>query len=188
MVFSWAAGPSARPDAKGNSMVIATSREASEGLRDSQDNAPRAAGGRGWRAGLKYGAAAPSWTPAIDISERPDAYVVTVEIPGIAVGEVRVSLADGILTVQGRRRPAPGAAREKTHRAERGYGTFRRLVTLPSSQVRGDRAEAAMGDGVLRILVPKAPGAAGAQAGLTWLLAVHEEAAAAPAALAGSRT
>jgi HSP20 family protein len=172
-------------DPRENKMTVAKSREGFEDLRAGQDDIPQAAGGRGWRAGLKYGAA-PSWTPAIDISERPDAYVVTVEIPGIAASEVRISMRDGILTVQGRRRAAPAAAREKTHRSERGYGAFRRLVTLPSSHVPGDRAEAAVRDGVLRIRVPKAPEA---QAGLIRLLATQEKTAATPAAApAGDRT
>jgi HSP20 family molecular chaperone IbpA len=165
--------------------MVSNSREAFEDLHAGQDDVPQAAGGRGWRAGLKYGAA-PSWTPAIDISERPDAYVITVEIPGIAASEVRISMRDGILMVQGRRRVVPGAAGEKTHRSERGYGSFRRLVTLPSSNVRGDRAEATVRDGVLRIRVPKAPEA---QAGLIRLLATQEETAATPAAThAGGRT
>jgi HSP20 family protein len=165
-------------------MTVARSREGFEVLRVGQDDVPQAAGGRGWRAGLKYGAA-PSWTPAIDIAERLDAYLVTVEIPGIAAGEVRISMRDGILTVQGRRRAAPRAAGEKIHRSERGYGAFRRLVTLPSSHVRGDGTEAAVRDGVPRIRVPKAPQA---QAGLIRLLATKEETAATPAAaLAGGR-
>jgi HSP20 family protein len=166
-------------------MTVAKTREAFEDPGARRNDIPQVAGGHGWRAGLKYGAA-PSWTPAIDISEHPDAYVVTVEIPGIAAGEVRISMRDGILTVQGRRRAAPGAAGEKIHRSERGYGAFRRLVTLPSSHVRGDKAEAAVRDGVLRIRVPKAPEA---QAGLIRLLATQGETAATPAAaLAGGRT
>src|ERR1700761_639205 len=69
-------------DPRENKMTVAKRREGFEDLRAGQDDIPQAAGGRGWRAGLKYGAA-PSWTPAIDISERPDAYVVTVEIPAL---------------------------------------------------------------------------------------------------------
>lgn len=47
--------------------------------------------------------------------------------------------------------------------SERGHGVFRRSVTLPSSHVNADRTEASARDGVLEILVPKAPRA---QAGL----------------------
>ncbi len=42
------------------------------------------------------------------------------------------------------------------HRAERYYGAFRRSITLPS-HVEADKIEASMQDGVLQIMVPKAP-------------------------------
>jgi HSP20 family protein len=91
------------------------------------------------------------------MSERADAYVVTVEIPGVTAGEVEITMEDGRLTIQGKRHAAREAAGDKIHRSERGHGAFRRLVTLPSSHVNGGRAEASARDGVLEILVPKAP-------------------------------
>jgi len=99
------------------------------------------------------------WRPAVDVSERWDAYVVTVEIPGISIGDVAVTMADGVLTIQGSRHAARGAASEKTHRSERGQGVFERRVTLPSSHVQADEARASAKDGVLEILVPKGTGA-----------------------------
>jgi HSP20 family protein len=42
------------------------------------------------------------------------------------------------------------------HRTERYYGAFRRSITLPS-HVEADKIEASVQDGVLQILVPKAP-------------------------------
>lgn len=66
-------------------------------------------------------------------------------------------MRDGILTVQGRRPSALGAAGEKTHRSERGHGTFRRLITLPSSYVQGDKAEAAVRDGGCGSWCPRHP-------------------------------
>jgi HSP20 family molecular chaperone IbpA len=38
------------------------------------------------------------WRPAVDVSERRDAYVVTVEIPGISVADVEVTGAFGGLS------------------------------------------------------------------------------------------
>ena len=112
--------------------------------------------------------------------------MVTVEIPGIRAGDVEVTMADGVLTIQGSRHDARGAAGEKIHRSERGRGVFQRLITLPSSHVKADGTKASARDGVLRILVPKAPEA---QAGLIRLLATQEESAATPAAaLARGRT
>ena len=137
-------------------MTSTTGREAFEDLRAAQDKVPRVAGGRGWRVGVKHGGTT-AWRPAIDISERADAYVVTVEIPGVTAHEVEITIDDGLLTIQGRRHAARETAGDKIHRSERGHGVFRRSVTLPSSHVNADRTEASARDGVLEILVPKAP-------------------------------
>ncbi len=83
--------------------------------------------------------------------------MVTAEVPGVRGGEVETTMEDGLLTIQGQRHAAREAAREKVHRSERGYGVFRQSITLPSSHVKTDKAEASAQDGVLQILVPKAP-------------------------------
>jgi HSP20 family protein len=157
-------------------MTSTTGREAFEDLRAAQDEVPRVAGGRGWRAGVKHGGTT-AWTPAIDISERADAYVVTVEVPGVTAHEVEITIDDGLLTIQGRRHAAREAAGDKIHRSERGHGVFRRSVTLPSSHVNADRTEASARDGVLEILVPKAPEA---QAGLIRIRVSQENAVLTP--------
>jgi HSP20 family protein len=97
-----------------------------------------------------------AWAPALDISERKDAYLVTVELPGVKAGDVEITFEDSLLTIQGERHPAGDPAAEKTHRAERRYGAFRRMITLPR-HVQADAIEATAQDGVLQILVPKAP-------------------------------
>jgi HSP20 family protein len=97
-----------------------------------------------------------AWAPALDISERKDAYLVTVELPGVTAGDVEITFEDSLLTIQGERHPAGDPAAEKVHRAERRYGAFRRSITLPR-HVQADAIEATAKDGVLQILVPKAP-------------------------------
>ncbi|MGE5287816.1 MAG: Hsp20/alpha crystallin family protein [Micromonosporaceae bacterium] len=135
-------------------MTATTSRELPGNSRTGRDEVPRVVGGRGWRAGGKREGTA--WRPAVDISERRDAYRVRVEIPGIKAGEVEITMAGGLLTIQGERHAAREAAGEKMHRSERGYGVFRRSLALPSGHVAADKAEASVRDGVLEILVPKA--------------------------------
>jgi HSP20 family protein len=95
------------------------------------------------------------WAPAVDISERPDAYLVTVELPGVGIENLEITFEDGLLTIQGERHFAHDSAGEKVHRIERRYGAFRRSITLPS-HVKADAIEASAQDGVLQILVPKA--------------------------------
>jgi HSP20 family molecular chaperone IbpA len=135
-------------------MTAMTSRGLAGNSRTARDGVSRVVGGRGWWGGEKREGTA--WRPAVDISERRDAYRVTVEIPGINADEVEISMANGLLTIQGERSAARESAGEKIHRSERGYGVFRRSLALPSSYVDADKTEASVRDGVLEILVPKA--------------------------------
>jgi HSP20 family protein len=95
------------------------------------------------------------WAPALDISERKDAYVVTVEVPGISPDDLDITLEDGLLTIRGERRFTKETSEQQFHRVERRYGAFRRSITLPS-QVQADQIEASFDNGVLEVIVPKA--------------------------------
>jgi HSP20 family protein len=101
------------------------------------------------------GASTPAWAPALDIAERKDAYLVTVELPGVKLDDLEITLEDGLLTIQGERHFTDDASDQNFHRVERRYGAFRRSITLPA-HVMADEVEASIEDGVLRILVPKA--------------------------------
>jgi HSP20 family protein len=108
--------------------------------------------------GQRQDAAMPStpvWAPALDISERKDAYLVSVELPGVKLEDLTISLDDGLLTIQGERSLADDASEQQYHRVERRHGAFRRSITLPA-HVMADAVEASFEDGVLQILVPKA--------------------------------
>jgi HSP20 family protein len=128
-----------------------------EDLRAAQDDMLAMARARTWRPGQQYegGSASTAWAPAVDISERKDAYLVAADLPGVNAGDVEITFEDGLLTIQGERHPAPAAAGQKVHRAERRYGAFRRSITLPS-HVEADKIEAVAQDGVLQVMVPKA--------------------------------
>ena len=95
------------------------------------------------------------WAPALDISERKDAYVVTVEVPGVNADDLDITLEDGLLTIQGERQFTSESSEQQYHRVERRYGSFRRSITLPS-QVQADAIEASFENGVLEVVVPKA--------------------------------
>jgi HSP20 family protein len=108
--------------------------------------------------GQRQDAALPStpvWAPALDISERKDAYLVSVELPGVKLEDLEITLDDGLLTIQGERSFADDSSEQQYHRIERRYGAFRRSITLPA-HVMADAVEASFEDGVLQIVVPKA--------------------------------
>jgi HSP20 family molecular chaperone IbpA len=56
--------------------------------------------------------------PPVDISERKDAYLVAVELPGVGIEDLEITFQDGLLTIQGERHPAHDPATEKVYRAE----------------------------------------------------------------------
>jgi HSP20 family protein len=81
--------------------------------------------------------------------------LVTVELPGVKLDDLQITMEDGLLTIQGERQVTNESSEEQYHRVERSSGAFRRAITLPA-HVMADKVEASMEDGVLRILVPKA--------------------------------
>jgi HSP20 family protein len=146
-----------------NDMTVMTSWDLFDDLRTAQDELlrmNRAYGQRLTPAGqfaqqFDAGPGAQAWAPPVDISERKDAYLVAVELPGVGIEGLEITFQDGLLTIQGERHPAHDPATEKVYRAEGRYGAFRRSITLPS-HVMADAIEATAHNGVLQILVPKA--------------------------------
>ena len=143
-------------------MTVMASWDLFEDMRSAQDELLRMSRTPGHRLhplGLFYPQSDPAgtqeWAPAVDISERKDAYLVAVELPGIGIEDLEITFENGLLTIQGQRHAADQSAGVKVHRAERRYGPFRRSITLPS-HVKADAIEASAQDGVLLILVPKA--------------------------------
>jgi HSP20 family protein len=138
-------------------MTVMTSWDLFDDLRSAQDELARLSRMPGHWIGQQPGAgpASQAWAPALDITERKDAYLVAAELPGVGTDDLEITFEDGLLTIQGERHPAADPAAEKVHRAERRYGAFRRSITLPS-HVQADKIEASAQDGVLMILVPKA--------------------------------
>ena len=99
-------------------------------------------------------ATATAWAPALDISERKDAYLVTVELPGLKPEDLDITMEDGLLTIQGERHFTSESSEQQFHRVERSYGAFRRSITLPA-HVMAEGIQASADNGVLQIVVPK---------------------------------
>jgi HSP20 family protein len=141
-------------------MAIMTRWDAFQDLRGAQDQMhqmyrllAQAAGQEAPQPG-PGAISAPAWAPPVDISERKDAYVVTVELPGVRVEDLEIAFQDGLLTIQGERSLTQDSTDEQFHVLERRYGPFRRSITLPL-HVKADAIEASTEDGVLQVVVPK---------------------------------
>jgi HSP20 family protein len=141
---------------KGDQMTTMMRWDPFQDLRSAQDEmaqmSPMLAHALGLHAQQQGSATA--WAPALDISERKDAYLVTVELPGVEADDLEITMEDGLLTIQGERQFTSESSEEQFHRIERRYGAFRRSITLPA-QVQAEQIEASFDNGVLQIVVPK---------------------------------
>jgi HSP20 family protein len=142
-----------------NDMTVMASWELFEDVRNAQDELLRMNTMPAQRLNLlgriHPGMSTPPWTPAVDISERKDAYMVAAELPGVGIDDLEITFEGRLLTIQGQRQVTPDSSEVRIHRAERNYGAFRRSITLPM-HVKPEAIEASTQDGVLQIVVPKA--------------------------------
>lgn len=93
--------------------------------------------------------------PPVNLYEAAEGYVLTAELPGVASGDIEISIEGNRVTLRGERRiEQPQDA--SVHRLERQSGEFRRTVELPL-EVDADKAEAVHRNGVLMLRIPKAP-------------------------------
>ena len=94
------------------------------------------------------------WTPALDVHEDKDNFVVHAELPGMKREEIDVTLHDGALSISGERKLEKKYEESEVYRTERFFGKFQRTVTLPAP-VAADKVKAQYKDGVLTITLPK---------------------------------
>ena len=94
------------------------------------------------------------WTPALDLYEEKDNFVVKAELPGMKREEIEVSLHEGSLSISGERKSEEKHEGAEVHRTERFFGRFQRTVTLPSA-VAADKVKAQYRDGILTVTLPK---------------------------------
>lgn len=95
-----------------------------------------------------------SWTPAVDIREEDNRYILAADLPGVERKDVDVTLEDGVLTIRGERTVQTAEKREGFHRRERVHGSFLRQFTLPDT-VNAEQISATVKDGVLQVIIPK---------------------------------
>jgi len=94
------------------------------------------------------------WAPSVDISETESAYLIKGEIPGVKKEDVKISIQDGMLTIQGERKQEREDKDKKYHRIERSYGSFHRSFSLPQTVDR-DKIKAGYKNGVLTVTLAK---------------------------------
>ena len=92
-------------------------------------------------------------SPRTNLYENGDNFEIRAEVPGLEKEDLNVKIQGNYLEISGTRgSDAPEGY--KTHKTERGVGSFSRSFTLPSD-VDSTKVEATLKNGVLYLMLPK---------------------------------
>ena len=107
--------------------------------------------GRGWSSASSAGT---TWTPAVDVLESKDSYLLRAELPGMNKEDFNLEVKNGMLTISGERKLEQPVSNVQYRSVERIAGKFSRSFYLPQT-VQQDGIQATYRDGILEIHVPK---------------------------------
>ncbi|HSP89376.1 MAG TPA: Hsp20/alpha crystallin family protein [Vicinamibacterales bacterium] len=96
------------------------------------------------------------FSPTLDAQETPGAIEVVVDLPGVALDDIRILIKGCVVIIAGGKMPPnPGErAGASFHLVERDFGRFARAVRLTGA-FHTARATATLANGELRVRVPK---------------------------------
>lgn len=95
-----------------------------------------------------------AWVPPADITEEADAIKIVAEVPGVRPEDVKISVENNVLTIQGTKQQVAEERTERMHRYERTFGSFERSFRLPAT-VDANNIKASYEHGVLTVTLPK---------------------------------
>jgi HSP20 family protein len=92
--------------------------------------------------------------PALNLWEEDNTFYVEAELPGLEMKDIELFIIGGNqLRFKAERKP-PEVEKAKWLRNERGFGSFVRLIDLPTT-VDAEHVRASLENGVLRVALPK---------------------------------
>ncbi len=95
-----------------------------------------------------------NWSPAVDVKETDNSFVLTADIPGLTKKDIKVNVANGKLSISGERTYETDQENDNYHYRERRFGTFDRSFKLPDT-VDEEKISASFKNGILIVALPK---------------------------------
>jgi HSP20 family protein len=92
------------------------------------------------------------WSPNVEVRKNNGEMTVRAELPGIKLDDITVEIADGALTLSGKRKEETEEKKQDFYRSEFSYGSFYRRIPLPEG-TKPENATAKFENGVLDITV-----------------------------------
>jgi len=123
-------------------------------IRQLQEEMNRAFGNAPVRGDDGTSVATSGWTPAVDVREEDDRFVISADVPGVPPQDIEITMENGVLTIKGERKPEAGKGDSGYRRVERDYGSFYRRFSLPDT-ADAEHVSATGKDGVLDVVIPK---------------------------------
>ncbi len=100
------------------------------------------------------GRPASAFSPAFEVKETTDAFVLKADLPGVAEADLDIAVHNNVLTVSGSRQAEERKDGESYALYERQFGSFSRSFQLPD-MADGERIEAKLDRGVLTLTIGK---------------------------------
>ena len=97
------------------------------------------------------------FSPAVDLVEKDNDYVIVAEIPGVAAEDLSVDISGETLTIAGAKTLSAEHKDKNFHIQERNHGAFQRSFPLPRG-VDSDKIKATFDQGLRTVTLPKANG------------------------------
>jgi HSP20 family protein len=95
-----------------------------------------------------------SYLPPVNIRENDGQVIAEVELPGMSEKEIDITVTRDTLRISGEKKQQEETKKENYYCMESSYGSFDRLVDLPS-EVDEEKTEAEFKNGVLTVKMPK---------------------------------
>jgi HSP20 family protein len=95
-----------------------------------------------------------TWSPAVDVHEEAERFVVHADLPGVKPADIEITADKGVLSLRGARAFEQRNEAGRYARTERVNGKFARTFALPEN-VQADAIKASFKDGVLELTIPK---------------------------------
>jgi HSP20 family protein len=94
------------------------------------------------------------FSPNVDVNETEKDIRVIAELPGMEPEDIDISLDQNALRIRGEKRADKEEQGKHYYRVERSYGSFQRVIPLPS-EVDEDKIDATYKRGILKVVLPK---------------------------------
>lgn len=92
--------------------------------------------------------------PTLDLGSTDKEYTISLEIPGVDEKDVKIEIADDVLTIRGEKKQKNEEKGKNYYRMERSYGTFQRTLSLPEDADQ-DGVRATFKKGILTVTMPR---------------------------------